>query len=132
MLNRVELRDLIQIGADGSKIPVTTHNHFVASMMGTVPSHILEGLFLEDSLWHLVKWAFKEKEEEEKYPHLINIGKEIVKKCRGIPFSVRTLLFSKFEANEWEYVRNNEVWNFPPEKMTFYQHFKLQSLAYLM
>lgn len=91
MLNRVELRDLIQIGANGSKILVTTHNHFVASMMGTVPSHILEGLPLEDSLWHLVKWAFKEKEEEEKYPHLINIGKEIVKKCSGIPFSVRTL-----------------------------------------
>jgi len=26
-----------------------------------------------------VKWAFKE-DEEEKHPHLVNIGKEIVKK----------------------------------------------------
>ena len=33
----VELRDLIEIGADGSKIPVTTYNHFVASMMVPFP-----------------------------------------------------------------------------------------------
>ncbi|KAL2990709.1 hypothetical protein AAZX31_11G217500 [Glycine max] len=98
---------------------------YIEQLQKQLRNKLAEGLSLEDSLSHLVKWAFKEKEEEEKYPHLVNIGKEIVKKCRGIPFPVRTLgslLFSKFEANEWEYVRNNEVWNFPPEKMTFYQH----------
>jgi len=114
----LELRNLIQVSAAGSKILVTTRNPSIAAMMGTVPFHLLKGLSDEDSLSLLVKWAFKEG-EEEKHPHLINIGRQIVKKCRGIPLAVRTLeslLFSKFEASEWEYVRDNEVWNLPRKK----------------
>nr|KYP70549.1 Disease resistance protein RGA2 [Cajanus cajan] len=80
----VELRNLIQVGAAGSKILVTTRSQIIASMMGTVPSHILEGLSPEDSLSLFVKWAFKE-EEEKKYPHLVNIGREIVKRCDILP-----------------------------------------------
>ncbi|ESW34216.1 hypothetical protein PHAVU_001G134300 [Phaseolus vulgaris] len=114
----VELRNLIQVSAAGSKILVTTRSHSIASMMGSVPSHILEGLSEEDSLSLFVKWAFKEG-EEEKHDHLVNIGREIVKKSRGVPLAVRTLgslLFSKFEASEWEYVSENEIWNLPHEK----------------
>ena len=94
---------------------MTTRSHSIASMMGTVPSHILEGLSQKDSSSLFVKWAFKEG-EEEKHPHLVNIGEEIVKKCRGVPLALRTLgslLFLKFEASEWEYVRENEIWNMP-------------------
>nr|XP_007162214.1 hypothetical protein PHAVU_001G133600g [Phaseolus vulgaris]ESW34208.1 hypothetical protein PHAVU_001G133600g [Phaseolus vulgaris] len=114
----VELRNLIQVSVSGSKILVTTRSHSIASMMGTVPSHTLEGLSEEDSLSLFVKWAFKEG-EEEKHPHLVNIGREIVKRCKGVPLAVRTLgslLFSKFEANEWEYVSDNEIWNLPQKK----------------
>ncbi|XP_027921471.1 putative disease resistance protein RGA4 [Vigna unguiculata] len=114
----VELRDLIQVSAAGSKILVTTRNPSIAAMMGTVPFHLLKGLSDEDLLSLLVKWAFKEG-EEEKHPHLVNIGREIVKKCGGVPLAVRTLgslLFSKFEASEWEYVRDNEVWNLSQKK----------------
>ncbi|XP_020213510.1 putative disease resistance protein RGA3 [Cajanus cajan] len=114
----VELENLIQVGALGSKILVTTRSHSIASMMGTVPTHILEGLSQEDSLSLFVKWAFKEG-EEKKHPHLVNIGREIVKKCRGVPLAVRTLgslLFSKFEVNEWERVRDNEIWKLPQKK----------------
>ncbi|KAL4304858.1 hypothetical protein AHAS_Ahas16G0020300 [Arachis hypogaea] len=74
----VELRSLIRIGGDGSKIVVTTRSHSIASMMGTVPSHDLECLSLEDSLSLFVKWAFKEG-EEEKHPNLVTIGKEITR-----------------------------------------------------
>ncbi|XP_014494843.1 putative disease resistance protein RGA1 [Vigna radiata var. radiata] len=114
----VELRNLIQVSAAGSKVVVTTRSHSIASMMGTLPSHILEGLSEQDSLSLLVKWAFKEG-EEEKHPHLVKIGKEIVKKCKGVPLAVRTvgsLLFSKFEDSEWEYVSRNEIWNLPQKK----------------
>ncbi|XP_027920003.1 disease resistance protein RGA2-like [Vigna unguiculata] len=114
----VELRNLIQVSAAGSKILVTTRSHSIASMMGTVPSHILEGLSEEDSLSLFVKWAFKEG-EEEKHPHLLNIGRQIVKKCKEVPLAVRTLgslLFLKFEASEWEYVRDNEIWNLPQKR----------------
>ncbi|XP_029129832.1 putative disease resistance protein RGA1 [Cajanus cajan] len=109
----VELRNLVQVGATGSKILVTTRSHKVGSMMGTVPSHILKGLSPKDSLSLFVKWAFKEG-EEKKYPHLINIGKEIVKRCRRVPLAIRileSLLFLKFGTNEWENVRNSEIWN---------------------
>ncbi|XP_027939129.1 putative disease resistance protein RGA1 [Vigna unguiculata] len=115
----VELRNLIQVSAAGSKIIVTTRSNSIASMMGTIPPHILGGLSEGDSLSLLVKWAFKEG-EEEKHPHLVDIiGREIVRKCGGVPLAVRTLgslLFSKFEASEWEYVRDNEVWNLPQKK----------------
>ncbi|KAG4927835.1 hypothetical protein JHK85_054321 [Glycine max] len=114
----VELRNLIQGGVAGSKILVTTRIDSIASMMGTVTSHKLKRLSPEDSLSLFVKWAFKEG-EDEKHPHLVNIGKEIVNKCKGVPLAVRTLgslLFSKFEENEWEYVRDNEIWNLPQKK----------------
>ncbi|KAG5086119.1 hypothetical protein JHK82_053516 [Glycine max] len=115
----VELRNLLQEGvAAGSKILVTTRIDSIAFMMGTVTSHKLQSLSPENSMSLFVRWAFKEG-EEEKHPHLLNIGKEIVKKCRGVPLAVRTLgssLFSKFEANEWEYVRDNEIWNLSQKK----------------
>ncbi|CAI8613970.1 unnamed protein product [Vicia faba] len=112
----IQVRDLLQVGALGSKILFTTRSHSIASMMGTVSSHNLEGLSLEDSLSLFVKWAFKEG-EARRYPHLVNIGREIVKKCGGIPLAVRTvgsLLFSKYETVEyWENVKDNEIWNLP-------------------
>jgi hypothetical protein len=51
----VEFRNLIQVGATGCQLLVTTRNHSIASMMGTIPSHILVGLSLEDSLSVFVK-----------------------------------------------------------------------------
>ncbi|XP_068472695.1 putative disease resistance protein RGA3 [Phaseolus vulgaris] len=127
----VELRNLMQVGAAGSKILVTTRNHATASMMGTVPSYILEGLSEEDSLSLFVKWAFKEG-VEKRYPYLIDIGREIVKKCKGVPLAVRTLgglLYLKDKKEEWEFVRDNKNWSsikvgnamFPPLKLSFDQ-----------
>ena len=114
----IELEDLIKVGAVGSKIIVTTRSNSVASMMGTVPSYVLEGLSQEDCLSLFVKWAFKDG-EEEKYPNLVEIGKEIVKKCAGVPLAVRTVgssLFSKFDLDKWLFVRDHEIWNLEQKK----------------
>ncbi|KAG2405640.1 putative disease resistance protein [Vigna angularis] len=43
-----ELKDLIKVGGVGSKILVTTRSNSIASMMGTVPSYVLEGLSMEN------------------------------------------------------------------------------------
>ncbi|AES80770.1 NBS-LRR type disease resistance protein [Medicago truncatula] len=96
----IELIDLIKVGAAGSKIIVTTRSNSFASMMGTIPSYVLEG-------------------EVVKYPDLVHIGKEIVKKCAGVPLSVRTLrssLFSKYDLNKWIFVRDSEIWNLEQKK----------------
>ncbi|PON34415.1 NB-ARC domain containing protein [Parasponia andersonii] len=86
----IELRNLLTAGAEGSKILVTTRSPSVASMMGTLPCHYLNGLADEEALTLLLKLAFKQG-EEYKYPNLVEIGKDIVKKCGGVPLAVRTL-----------------------------------------
>ncbi|KAG4915925.1 hypothetical protein JHK87_053482 [Glycine soja] len=114
----IELNDLIKVGAVGSKILVTTRSNSIASMVGTVPSYVLEGLSVENCLSLFVKWAFKEG-EEKKNPNLVDIGKEIVKKCQGVPLAVRTLgcsLFLNFDLERWEFVRDHEIWNLNQKK----------------
>ncbi|KAI5404784.1 disease resistance protein RGA2 [Lathyrus oleraceus] len=114
----VELKDLIKVGALGSKVLVTTRSLSIASMMGTVPVYTLEGLSLVNCLSLFVKWAFKEG-EEKKYPRLLEIGEDMVRKCRGIPLAARTLgssLFSKFDLDKWELVRDSEIWNLRQNK----------------
>ncbi|KAJ1404192.1 Virus X resistance protein-like, coiled-coil domain [Sesbania bispinosa] len=108
----IELKDLIKVGAAGSKILVTTRSNSISSMMGTVDPYVLEGLSPENCLSLFVKWAFKEG-EEKKYPNLVEIGKEIVKKCHGVPLAVRTLgssLFTKIDVEKWELIRDSEIW----------------------
>ncbi|CAJ1911928.1 unnamed protein product [Sphenostylis stenocarpa] len=114
----IELKDLIKVGAVGSKILVTTRGNSIASMMGTVPSYVLEALSAENCLSLFVKWAFKEG-EEKKYPNLVDIGREIVKKCGGVPLAVRTLgssLFLNFDTERWEFIRDQEIWKLNQKK----------------
>ncbi|KAJ1430007.1 Winged helix-like DNA-binding domain superfamily [Sesbania bispinosa] len=109
----IGLKDLIKDGAIGSKILVTTRNKSIASMMGTVDPYVLIGLSPENCFSLFVKWAFKDGEDKN-YPNLVEIGKEIVKKCHGVPLAVRTLgssLFSKFDLEKWEFTRDSELWN---------------------
>jgi hypothetical protein len=109
----IGLKDLLNVGASGSKIMATTRSNTVASMMGTGPSYVLRGLSTNKCLSLFVKWAFKEG-EEEKYPNLVEIGKEIVKKCAGVPLAVRAVgssLFSKFESHMWKSVSDHGLWN---------------------
>ncbi|RZB41483.1 putative disease resistance protein RGA4 [Glycine soja] len=115
----IELNDLIKVGAVGSKILVTTRSDSIASMVGPLyPLMFLEGLSVENCLSLFVKWAFKEG-EEKKYPNLVDIGKEMVKKCQGVPLAVRTLgssLFLNFDLERWEFVRDHEIWNLNQKK----------------
>ncbi|KAM3691139.1 hypothetical protein ACJW31_09G172800 [Castanea mollissima] len=109
----IELRNLLLGGCNGSKIIVTTRNSSVATIMSTAESYNLDGLSQKDCLSLFVNLAFKEGEEEQ-YPNLLEIGKEIVKKCRGVPLAVNTLaclLYSKVDENAWISIRDNEIWH---------------------
>ncbi|XP_059462672.1 putative disease resistance protein RGA4 [Corylus avellana] len=108
----IELRDLLLDGSKGSRILVTTRGNKVASIMGTVSTYDLKGLSEKDCMSLFVKYAFKEG-EDKKYPNLLEIGKEIVEKCKGVPLAIRTLgslLFSKVDEREWKFVRDNGIW----------------------
>ncbi|KAM5558793.1 hypothetical protein ABKV19_020465 [Rosa sericea] len=108
-----ELRNLLIDGMKlGSKILVTTRNHSVASIMGTVQPYNLGGLSYEHCLSLFRKCAFKEGDEKQ-HPHLFEIGKEIVKKCGGAPLAVRTLgsqLCSETDVRRWKLVRDSKIW----------------------
>ncbi|KAK7278872.1 hypothetical protein RJT34_23911 [Clitoria ternatea] len=111
----IELKNLIQVNGNGSKVLVTTRSHSIASMMGTESPYVLQGLSRDDSLSLFVKWAFKEG-EEKRYPQLVEIAKEIVGKCVGLPLAIRTLgssLFLKINIEDWEFIRDNDIWNLP-------------------
>ncbi|KAH1083202.1 hypothetical protein J1N35_022963 [Gossypium stocksii] len=95
-----------------SKIIVTTRSLTVASIMGTQNPVELEALSHEDSLSLLLKWAFNQG-DEERYPNLLRIADEIVKKCKGVPLAVRTmgsLLYGKTRQRDWELIKDNHIW----------------------
>ncbi|XP_047168903.1 disease resistance protein RGA2-like [Vigna umbellata] len=110
-----ELREIIDVGVEGSKILVTTRSHKVAAIMHTKSSnsYLLGCLSDENSRSLFVKYAFEDG-DEMKHPQLLKIGEEIVNKCGGLPLAVKTVgssLFSRVEEREWESVRDNEIWN---------------------
>ncbi|XP_044507249.1 putative disease resistance protein RGA4 [Mangifera indica] len=107
-----DLRNLLIECVSGSKIIVTTRSDRVALIMGYVSTYKLKGLSLNQCLLVFVKYAFKEGQEKQ-YPNLIEIGKEIVKKCRGVPLAVRalgSLLYSSTFEQDWINVRDTEIW----------------------
>ncbi|KAL6272941.1 hypothetical protein ACE6H2_023633 [Prunus campanulata] len=114
-----QLRDLvIERAKSGSKILATTRNTSVAKMMGTIPTNInLEFLSFEDCLSLFVECAFKEGHDRD-YPNLFAMGKDIVRKCGGVPLAVKTLgsqLYSKIDEREWKLVRDSEIWKLEQE-----------------
>jgi len=108
----IELRNLLMEGANGSKILVTTRSPKIASMIGTMPPYNLECLPHKECLSLLVKWEFDEGKERQ-HINLIEIGEQIVKKCKGVPLAVKSLgslLCSKLDERNWQFVKDNEIW----------------------
>lgn len=103
-----ELRTLLSIGANGSKIVVTTRSRRVASIVGI--EHYLTPLTQSES-WALFEKTGFRHEETVINPNLLPIGGEIIRMCHGIPLFIEILgamLRSKTEATEWSSIANNE------------------------
>ncbi|MED6147904.1 hypothetical protein PIB30_048277 [Stylosanthes scabra] len=87
--NWQRLRSILACGAQGASILVTTRLLKVATVLGTMPPHELSMLSGNDC-WELFKQrAFGLNEEERE--DLVNIGKEIVRKCAGVPLAALAL-----------------------------------------
>ncbi|XP_060668431.1 putative disease resistance protein RGA4 [Ziziphus jujuba] len=100
----LKLKDLLLNGIDGSRIIVTTRSMVVARITKTTLEPYLLGNLDDDESWSLFKkMAFTEGQEPNN-SNIIQIGKEIVKKCKGIPLAIRTIgrmLYSKDRETEW-------------------------------
>ncbi|KAB2608213.1 disease resistance protein RGA2-like [Pyrus ussuriensis x Pyrus communis] len=71
---------------------------------------LIEGA--KDCLSLFVKCTFKEGQERH-HPSLYEMGKDIVRKCGGVPLAVKTLgsqLYSKTDERQWKLIRDSEIW----------------------
>ncbi|XP_040362581.1 putative disease resistance RPP13-like protein 1 [Rosa chinensis] len=108
------LRLPFKFGAHGSKIIVTTRNEDVASMMGTLspqPDYLMP--ISEEESWLLFeKHAFKSRGVTG-HSQLEEIGRQIVRKCNGLPLAIKSLgglLCSKLFSEEWESILDSDMW----------------------
>ncbi|KAK4605443.1 hypothetical protein RGQ29_013484 [Quercus rubra] len=112
------LKDVLRCGSNGSKVIVTTRIENVALMMATLPIHHI-GCLSENDSWSLfTRCAFgmgRPKERSE----LESIGKEIVKKCGGVPLAIKTLgslMSLKSTESEWLFVKESQIWELPEDE----------------
>ncbi|PHU21220.1 hypothetical protein BC332_06327 [Capsicum chinense] len=105
------LKNMLIGGAKGSKILLTTCSDVVAEVSGSAHQHKLGDLLKEDTWTLFGKMAF-ECNKESKNSNLVEIGKEIVRKCGGIPLAIRSicsLLRQKRTEDECIYFKNQEL-----------------------
>ncbi|KAG8068213.1 hypothetical protein GUJ93_ZPchr0005g15613 [Zizania palustris] len=77
-------------GANGSRIVVTTRNKNVGKLMGGMTPYYLKRLS-DNDCWHLFRsYAFVDG-DSGLHPHLEIIGKEIVKKLKGLPLAAKAI-----------------------------------------
>ncbi|XP_049365331.1 putative disease resistance protein RGA3 [Solanum verrucosum] len=112
-----KLKALLTIGSRGTSVITTTRLEKVASIMGTVQPHRLSCLS-EYDCWLLFKQrAFGlDRKESSK---LVDIGKEIVRRCCGVPLAAKalgSLLRFKNDEKEWLFVRDSDFWNLPQDE----------------
>ncbi|XP_049386249.1 putative disease resistance protein RGA1 [Solanum stenotomum] len=112
-----KLRQVLKVGASGASVLTTTRLEKVGSIMGTSQPYELSNLSQEDCWLLFMQRAFGHQEEINL--NLVAIGKEIVKKCGGVPLAAKTLggiLRFKREERQWEHVRDSEIWKLPQEE----------------
>ncbi|CAO2819552.1 unnamed protein product [Amaranthus hypochondriacus] len=107
----VQLRGLLKMGGEGSKILVTTRSKKVARIMESLAIYELQGLTNDKSLELFVKVAFEPGQAQQK-PRLVELGKEIVKKCANVPLAIRTLgslLYGEDDERKWLSLMNTSL-----------------------
>ncbi|XP_023895105.2 putative disease resistance protein RGA3 [Quercus suber] len=99
-------------GSQSSRILVTTHKDKVAKMMKSTSTIKLEELFEEDCWSVLSKIAFFDKDPKQ-CEQLENLGRQISKKCKGLPLVAKTLgnlMQFKKSREEWQNVLDSNLW----------------------
>ncbi|CAJ2638796.1 unnamed protein product [Trifolium pratense] len=107
------MNDIFNVGEMGSKIIITTRDERVALPMQTfLYVHRLRCLETEDSWSLLAKHALVPNNYQQR-SNLENIGKEIAKKCDGLPLAAVALgglLRTKLSQDYWSDVLKSSIW----------------------
>lgn len=123
-----ELKKLLKEGAAGSMVIVTTRSEKVGRIMGTYDPVILKGLDDKKSWRLFCGMAFDGGKEPDNMEER-EIGREIVKRCAGVPLAIRCigrLLYSqKLDGINWSYLRNSELWRMGHEENKIFAVLKL-------
>ncbi|XP_077215780.1 putative disease resistance protein RGA3, partial [Tasmannia lanceolata] len=99
-------------GAKGSRILITTRSSTVSRIVSTIPAYNLASLD-EEGCWSLFKQRAFTVGSSDIPPTLIAIGKDIVKKCKGLPLAIKALggiLHSNTDENKWKNILESELW----------------------
>uniref|UniRef100_A0ACD5YNG1 Uncharacterized protein n=1 Tax=Avena sativa TaxID=4498 RepID=A0ACD5YNG1_AVESA len=102
----------LKAGAAGSRILITTRSQEVAEVMNSTLLYNLRALSMDDSWKLFLQSSGRDKEDLDS--EFIDIGKDIVRKCGGVPLAVKALggiVGSKKEINSWRAVKKSELWN---------------------
>ncbi|XP_020991699.1 putative disease resistance RPP13-like protein 1 isoform X1 [Arachis duranensis] len=109
-----------ECGSEGGKILVTSRLDTVASMVKTKhnEAHNLS-LLDEEECWLVFANRAWDPAESRDCSDLVEIGRKIVEKCKGLPLAAQTLgglLRGEDSENVWNDVLNSEIWEFSEEK----------------
>ncbi|XP_062081339.1 putative disease resistance RPP13-like protein 1 [Humulus lupulus] len=109
------LKSSFQSGNQGSKIIVTTRNEDIALMMRTmhVQPYELKEISYENCWKLFAEHVFDNIGSNEVHRDMKKIGKQIVKKCKGLPLAVKSmagLLRSMSTSEEWRHVLQSDIW----------------------
>ncbi|KAL5538339.1 hypothetical protein UlMin_043603 [Ulmus minor] len=112
-----KLATLLQSGARGSRILITTRSETVATATRTTQTYQLRGLDEGKSLDLFRTMAFEEGKQPADNWGLAEIEREIVDKCKGVPLAIKsiaTLLRSRLirssdPEKEWKLFKEGEL-----------------------
>ncbi|KAM5569242.1 hypothetical protein ABKV19_016646 [Rosa sericea] len=104
---------LLQLNsAKGSSVIVTTRISNVASIMETLPRWNLETLS-DDECWSILKDRAFADPNAPIASELEEIGRDIAKKCAGLPLAAKvlgSLMRSKNSMEEWSSILESQIW----------------------
>ncbi|KAM0053554.1 putative P-loop containing nucleoside triphosphate hydrolase, leucine-rich repeat domain superfamily [Helianthus debilis subsp. tardiflorus] len=110
-----ELSKTLSYGAEGSIVVMTTRSSTTSHIVSKVGELQYElGCLSEEDSWLLFKkLAFAQGREGGDEVELVNIGKEIVEKCKGLPLALKSLgslMWLKRSTIEWKLVKDSSIW----------------------
>ncbi|XP_026380515.1 putative disease resistance protein RGA3 [Papaver somniferum] len=123
-----KLKGILNLGAHGSKILVTTRKYHVASIIrGIIPPYSMKTLSV-NNCWSIIKNKAFSPSGALETPSMSNIGEEIARKCDGLPLAAHflgNLMRLKKDECDWVAIRDNKILNTPENPNKILQILKL-------